>query len=152
LDFKNFKSINLSLNEKINALERLLIKVLASYVNVYEVSAEQVLFSEGEKGVCLISVISGGILIKKENEEGEQIEIHHVKRGNVLGEQSFFDNQPRSASATATKKSMIMVLNGSNFQALQKYDPYIAIGLLQELGKKLSLRLRKTTTFFVDLM
>ena len=123
MDFTNFKSINLSLNEKINVLERLywsqrfdfrVIKVLASHVNVYEVSAKQVLFSEGEKGICLISVISGGVLIKKENEEGEQIEINHVKGGNVFGEQSFLDNEPRSASATTTEKSMIMVLNGIN--------------------------------------
>ena len=67
MDFSKFKSINLSLSEKINALERLywsqrldfrVIKVLASYVDVYEVSAGQTLFSEGEKGIFLINSFS----------------------------------------------------------------------------------------------
>ena len=160
MKFNQITSVKLSHSEKINTLELLywsqrldfrVIKILASYVEAYEIAKGDILFSEGDTGACLVSVIDGAISICKENEEGKSVELTKFKQGNVFGEQSFFDNEPRSASARADMDSLIYVLNEANFQMMQKSEPYITIKLLQQLGRIMSLRLRKTTTHFVDL-
>jgi CRP-like cAMP-binding protein len=161
MELNNLNSVKLSHSQKINTLEKLywsqhldfrVIKILASYVTAYQLNKGQVLFAEGVKGACLVCVINGAIVIQKENDEGKQMDLTRFSGGNVFGEQSFFDNEPRSASAVAEVDSIIYLLAESNFIQMQKNEPYVTIKLLLRLGRILSLRLRKTTTNLVDLL
>src|SRR3954470_4638509 len=60
----------------------------------------QYLFREGDPSNCIYIVQKGTIAIQK-RKAGGQVEIARVYAHEVLGEMSFFDRLPRSASAIA---------------------------------------------------
>ena len=65
--------------------------------------------------------------------------------GSVIGEQSFFDGQPRSANVWAVTDGELLCLTGDQFRVLSDSEPVLARDLLFALGRVLSLRLRNTT-------
>jgi CRP-like cAMP-binding protein len=63
--------------------------------------------------------------------------------GAVFGELAFFDQQPRSATLWADDALDLLCLPFSAFERLAAWHPRIARELLLDLGRVLSLRLRR---------
>jgi len=70
-----------------------------------------------------------------------------IHTGSVIGEQSFFDRQPRSVSCRAQTDGELYRLSRDNFLVMSAKHPALARNLLLDLGKIISLRLRQTTEF-----
>ena len=68
-----------------------------------------------------------------------------IGAGSVLGEQSFFDGQPRSASVWAVNDCEVAGMTPDEFRALESANPALARELLFALGRILAIRLRRTT-------
>lgn len=66
--------------------------------------------------------------------------------GTVLGEVSFFDGQPRSASVWALKDSDVAAMTLDQFQQFESQHPQLARDLLFALGQVLAARLRSTNS------
>lgn len=62
--------------------------------------------------------------------------------GSVLGEQSFVDGQPRSATVAALGDSDVLVLDPKQLQRMRARDPDLAAALLFDISRVLSLRHR----------
>ncbi|MGQ0751136.1 MAG: Crp/Fnr family transcriptional regulator [Betaproteobacteria bacterium] len=71
--------------------------------------------------------------------------IARVGMGSVIGEQSFFDGQPRSVNVWAVGDGELLRLTPEVFAAFCDDEPALARDLLMALGRVLSLRLRNTT-------
>jgi CRP-like cAMP-binding protein len=71
--------------------------------------------------------------------------IARIGAGSVIGEQSFFDSQPRSANVWAVSDGELLCLTPEKFEHFAKVQPALASDLLFALGRILSLRLRNTT-------
>ena len=65
--------------------------------------------------------------------------------GSVIGEQAFFDSQPRSANVFALTGGELLCLTQENFCQLREAEPTLVCDLLFALARILSLRLRHTT-------
>ena len=65
--------------------------------------------------------------------------------GSVIGEQSFFDGQPRSANVFAVTDGELLCLTREKFHRLSEAEPALVRDLLFALARILSLRLRHTT-------
>ena len=65
--------------------------------------------------------------------------------GSVVGEQAFFDGQPRSANVFAATSGELLCLTQEKFHQLREAEPTLACDLLFALARILSLRLRHTT-------
>ncbi len=65
--------------------------------------------------------------------------------GSVVGEQGFFDGQPRSANVFAVTSGELLCLTHENFRRLREAEPMLVCDLLFALARILSLRLRHTT-------
>ena len=65
--------------------------------------------------------------------------------GSVIGEQAFFDGQPRSANVFALTNGELLCLAPENFRQLREAEPTLVCDLLFALARVLSLRLRHTT-------
>ena len=65
--------------------------------------------------------------------------------GSVVGEQSFFDGGPRSASAWAVRSCTVATLTPDQFAAFAVANPGLGRDLLLALGRILAIRLRRTT-------
>jgi CRP-like cAMP-binding protein len=68
-----------------------------------------------------------------------------IGAGSVVGEQSFFDGNPRSANVWAVSDGQVLTLPFHAFERLAAADPPLARDLVFALGRVLSLRLRNTT-------
>jgi CRP/FNR family transcriptional regulator, cyclic AMP receptor protein len=68
-----------------------------------------------------------------------------IGAGSVIGEQSFFDGQPRSANVWAVTDGEMLCLTQERFQKLAHDQPKLTRDLLYALGRILSLRLRNTS-------
>jgi len=65
--------------------------------------------------------------------------------GSIIGEQSFFDGQPRSANVFAVTDGELLCLTPEKFGQLSAAEPAMACELLFAIARILSLRLRHTT-------
>jgi CRP-like cAMP-binding protein len=63
----------------------------------------------------------------------------------VIGEQSFFDGQPRSANVWTVTDGELLCLTQEKFQRLSEAEPKLVHDLLFALARILSLRLRNTS-------
>lgn len=68
-----------------------------------------------------------------------------IGAGSVIGEQSFFDGQPRSANVFAVTDGELLCLTPERFGQFSASEPALARDLLFALARVLSLRLRHTT-------
>ena len=73
-----------------------------------------------------------------------------VEPGAVVGEQSFFDGEPRSAMVRAVSDGEMLRLSFDRFETLAAREPRLARDLLLDLGRILAIRLRLTTAIAVS--
>jgi len=108
----------------------------------------EVVFLEGDAGDALYGVISGSIRVATSNNDGKQIFLNMMEHGDVFGEISVIDGQPRTASAEAAESTSLIVIQRRDFQELVEHEPVVAIHLLQILCQ----RLRWTTDIVHEAM
>lgn len=68
-----------------------------------------------------------------------------IGAGSVLGEQSFFDSQPRSANVWAVTDGMLLLLTYEAFCRFGEAEPALARDFVFAMGRVLSIRLRNTS-------
>lgn len=102
------------------------------------VTKGQTLFREGEMANSLFLVKSGTISVRKTKGQ-EFVEIGRIFQGEIIGEVSFFDGAPRSASAVALSDVEVLEIS---FESLDKI--YQAVpDYLKTIMAAMSERLRK---------
>lgn len=73
------------------------------------------------------------------------VQLARIAAGSVVGEQSFFDGQPRSANVWATSDGELLRLEFAEFENFSRVEPALTRDLLFALGRVLSSRLRNTS-------
>ena len=104
------------------------------------------LFFEGTDGDALYAIEQGAVQVSKliDPHTGSQKVLATLCAGEIVGEMSLFDAQPRSATAMALGEVHTMRLTKSAFEELLKHDINTATKLMKSLLGYLSARLRKT--------
>lgn len=98
------------------------------------------LFEEGDMGDEMYIIRSGEIEISIK-EGAKDVVVATLGPGSVLGELSLFDNEPRSASAKATKTTQVVTINRTILEATYKKIPPWLVSIINILVS----RLRDTT-------
>lgn len=109
----------------------------------YEKNAR--IFSQGDPGGILYVVAEGSVGIEQEKRAGSTL-LATVEDGAYFGEMSLFDNSPRSASAIATRDSVVIELNRAPIMTLTMQSPDLALELINVLGQ----RIRETSERMAD--
>lgn len=109
--------------------------------NTREIKKGDILVEEGSKSNEMYWVISGSFEASKKNSETDQVHvIGKIATGELIGEMSFLDSQPRSATVKALTDSEVLVIPHKKFvNALDDQPRW-----MQTLMKTLSLRLRSS--------
>jgi CRP/FNR family transcriptional regulator, cyclic AMP receptor protein len=68
-----------------------------------------------------------------------------ISAGSILGEQSFFDGQPRSANVWAVTDGTLLLLPFEAFSRFGDAEPALARDFLFAMARVLSIRLRNTS-------
>jgi CRP-like cAMP-binding protein/anti-anti-sigma regulatory factor len=104
-------------------------------------AAGKSVFHEGDAGdeLFLIARGSASVFIRQ---PGHDIRLATLAAGTVFGELALLDEGRRSASVVADEELVCYGLTKTDFAALAKEAPTIAIRLVSALGRELSARLR----------
>jgi CRP-like cAMP-binding protein len=90
---------------------------------------------DGTGGMYLI--LEGAVKISRVGRDGREVTIVVLGKGNFFGEMSLLDGQPRSATATTTVASRLLVLERESFQTGILPLTGIVAKMLLELSKRL---------------
>ena len=96
---------------------------------------------EADRRLCLL--VDGRAEVSAALANGARQQIAILEGGTVLGEQSFLDGLPRSADVTALTNCEIRTLSAKDFRALRANEPTLALDLIADLGRIVSLRSRR---------
>lgn len=96
-----------------------------------------VLFQRGDAGDYLLALISGRVRLSLSTPTGKELVLRHMGPGEVLGEFSLIDGQPRSADATVVEASSGVVLQRDRFLRVAGLYPQLGLALARHLCQQL---------------
>jgi CRP-like cAMP-binding protein len=121
-------------------------RALFRFTSTRRVKSGDALIRRGEPDRTLYFVLKGTLEVVVHSGDGLSMgPLTRIGAGSVLGEQSFFDEKPRSASVWAVDDCDVAAMTPIQYGALQEERPALARDLLFALGRILAIRLRKTT-------
>jgi CRP-like cAMP-binding protein len=112
-------------------------KELASLARTVHVQDRDVLFRKGDPGRQMYAIVTGGIKISTISEAGREIVFGILGPGEILGELSLLDGQPRSATAVAIGDAELLCVERRDFLAHLERNPGLAIRLVQSMAMRL---------------
>src|SRR4051812_45752446 len=108
--------------------------------------ASEVVITRGAADRALYFVAAGALEVGVTYVDGISITpLAKIGAGSVIGEQSFFDGEPRSANVWAVTDGVLLRLDYARFQELMLKEPALTRDFVFALGRILSLRLRNTS-------
>lgn len=117
-----------------------------------EIAEPRPVFREGEPAKDLVIVLSGRIEIWKNAADGSEQRIAALGPGNVAGEMSLLDIQPRSAEVRATAGSTLLIIPHGSLGAVYHDSPTSYTLLVMNLAREISLRLRRMDIAMANIM
>jgi CRP-like cAMP-binding protein len=81
-------------------------------------------------------VIEGEVIARSFSEEGKEVSFTTIKSGELFGEFSAIDGQPRSASIAAMEDSLIAQMTSKDFRELVLTTPELGLRLVELLVAK----------------
>ena len=127
------------------------IEVLSRWTRAYSADTGCVVLNEGDKSNCLCIIIKGEINIFKKLPD-EHLKIAEAVAGESIGEMGIIDGEPFSASAIASKDSIVLLISREDFEDIVKQHITLGNKLLWKLAKILTTRLRHTTKRLAELL
>lgn len=120
---------------------------LLTYARVERFRAHETVLLKGSPGTGMMAVIKGEIRISGPGADGREVIFNMLGPGDIFGEVALLDGGERSADATATVDTEVLVIERRNFLPFLERHPPVATKLLIALCAKL----RRTTEQVEDL-
>jgi hypothetical protein len=105
-----------------------------------------IVFSEGEESNLVYRVLEGEAEVLKVN-EGQEVVLGSVTRGDFVGEMGVLVGRPRSATVRATRGLVVEVIRREDFLAHISRDNVAALRLLARMAE----RLRASNAAFTEI-
>ena len=128
------------------------LKVVAGYMTMRVHAKGDVVFYEGDSGNGICFVVEGSVNIGKEAGDGTIKTVSIITQHGIFGEMALIDGSRRSATAVSRSDATIATLSKDGFERLIDVHPKLAIWITRKIARVISLRLRKTSADFVDIM
>jgi CRP-like cAMP-binding protein len=100
-------------------------------------NAGQAIFSRGDEGRELYLVLSGRVRLSVLTAEGRELSFAHAGEGDIFGEIAMLDGSPRTADATAVKKTQAMSLSRAALDRVVERSPALAHSIISFLCQRL---------------
>jgi CRP-like cAMP-binding protein len=95
------------------------------------------LFREGERSEGVLAVLSGRVKVSYFTDEGREIVLAVRGAGELLGELSTIDGEPRSATGTALGPVEALAVSADTFAGFLEEYPRVSLVLLRTLSRRL---------------
>lgn len=128
------------------------VSTMRSLLTLTRFEPGQALFKAGDAGTDLYVVVSGRASATLDLGAGRELRLITFSAGTAFGELGLLDQESRSATVTADGELICYKLTRTDFVALTRMYPGVAIKLLRNLSRELSYRLRwaNRTVFELD--
>jgi len=107
----------------------------------------QMVFWQDDPGEAMFVLLKGSVKLVVCSRDGELIELHRDDAPAIFGELALLDGGPRSASAEAVERSLLLMVTRPELLRLLRVDEQVAEALLRTLGAMV----RRTTRQISDL-
>jgi CRP-like cAMP-binding protein len=115
--------------------------LLTEYFECFGVPRDSLVIAEGAPGDFLLILVTGKAEIFQQ--VGDELHVtSEVHTGEMVGEVSFVDGQPRNASCVTCEPSDLAILTRQSFQELQMAHPRLGNKFLMVLLQQNAARLR----------
>ena len=95
------------------------------------------IFRAGDRGDALYIIRSGKVRLELTTNEGECLLLDEVDAGEVLGEISFLDAGPRTASAIAAEDSELLEFERPRLLEFVQHHPHAALDILGVMANRI---------------
>ena len=107
------------------------VQLFLDYTEVVTFNNNDVIADIGEVGEALYFVIQGATALIHED-SGTETEVGRGNSGELMGEMSFFDREPRSVRIKAVENNtQLLKLSRTMYQRMRIEHPFIAVNLLE---------------------
>ena len=106
----------------------------------------QTIFHMGDEGENLYIIYSGRVKITLPSPQGEEVILTILSAGEILGELSFIDGKPRSATVQAIEETEVLSLAREDFLNFLRKRFDLALRVLEVLAQ----RLRETDSLLAE--
>jgi sulfate permease, SulP family len=111
----------------------------------------QTVFRQGDEGDALYVIAQGSASAWLGDPEAEERRLMTFSSGTFFGEMALLDRERRSATITADGALVCYVLERAAFDRLSASHPRAGLALLANLGRELSLRMRRANRTLLEL-
>ena len=111
----------------------------------------ETIFRQGENGDALYVIARGSASVWLRSPESGDRRLMTFSQGTFFGEMALLDRERRSATVVADDSLVCYVLDREAFERVTKAHPRIGIAILANLGRELSLRMRRTNRTLAEL-
>ena len=119
---------------------------LLSYTTPRPFRASDVVVQRDATDRTLHLVAAGSLEVGVTHVDGVSMtSLARIHAGSILGEQSFFDGQPRSATVWAVTNGTLLLLPHDRFVEFGEAEPALARDFVFAMARVLSIRLRNTS-------
>ena len=108
------------------------------------------LFREGDDGRSLFVLVLGEVAVDVKGPHGDDVRVARLSPGDVLGEHSCLDPGPRSATVTATARTLCLELSDDALERMIVARPEVASRLLGVIIRETAQRLKAVDLRIVD--
>jgi len=113
-----------------------------------KISKGSILFAEGDEGDHLYVIVEGKIKLGTSSGDGRENLLSILGPGEMFGELSLFDPNPRTSTATAVTDAKLLSLGQTKLIPWLTENPKVSLNLLASLAQ----RLRRTNEAVGDLV
>lgn len=125
---------------------------LASILNHQKFSLDQVIFKEGDEQTGMYFILEGDVQILKKNNKGKQELLTVLCAPQIFGEMALIDRGRRSASVIAQTDILTAELTREDFEKFMREEPNLAVHIIRKIAHTLSLRLRKVSASYANVI
>lgn len=105
-----------------------------------------VVLREGEQTSAIYFILNGALKVSVSDEDGREVILTILGRGEMFGELGVIDDHPRSATVIATQSSDLVIVSKADFQQVLSDNFEISLAIMRGLAKRLRLADRKIET------
>jgi CRP-like cAMP-binding protein len=98
---------------------------------------DTVVFFENEEGDSFFCIVDGRIKVTILGDDGREVILSVLSRGDFFGEMALLDNEPRSATAIAVEDTELLSLHRNDFQSVLSDNRTIMSALIKILAARL---------------
>lgn len=125
------------------ALSSEVLALIGTCAKRVEIEAGKVLFSEGDLANEMVVVLEGCLEVYKRGRNGLEARLAVLGPGDVVGEMSLVDIQPRSANVRAAEDSSVVTVSHADIAKVYREDPESYTLMVLNIAREISIRLRR---------